>query len=170
MSTRSNNKIEKLGRCSSSGQVAKGGRCIQHNNWSSNSGKSRVVNLLKDKGKSLPRSIEEQLREKGLLSGNFICKTCAKSKTVEGNSDSSDDELENYELTEIVEINLEIQHLAFEINRLRDKSKVNFKPIVDLLPLTTVQNTLRMKIEEIVISDDDGDKENTDNDLDFPCY
>ena len=91
------------------------------------------------------------MREKGLLSGNFICKTCAKSKTVEGNSDSSDDEFENYELTEIVELNLEIQRLAFEINRLRDKSKVNFKPIVDLLPLTTVQNTLRMKIEEIVI-------------------
>ena len=51
MSTRSNNKIEKLGRCSSSGQVAKGCPCIQHNNWPSNSGKSRVVNLLKDKGK-----------------------------------------------------------------------------------------------------------------------
>ena len=97
----------------------------------SNSNKSRAINLLKDKGKPLPQSIEKQLREKGLLSGNFICKTCAKSKTVEGNSDSSDDELENYELTEIVEINLEIQRLAFKINRLRDKSKVNFKPLVD---------------------------------------
>ena len=32
MSIRSKNKIEKLGRCSSSGQVAKGCRCIQHNN------------------------------------------------------------------------------------------------------------------------------------------
>ena len=153
MSTRSRNKIEKLGRCSSSGQVAKGCRCIQHDNWSSNSDKSRVINFLKDKGKSSPRSIEKQLREKGLLTGNFICKTCAifakeffdyssKSKTVEGNSDSSDDELENCELTEIVEINLEIQRLAFKINRLRDKSKVNFKPFVDLLPLTTVQNTV----------------------------
>ena len=68
-----------------------------------------------------------------------------KSKTVEGNSDSSDDELENCELTEIVEINLEIQRLAFKINRLRDKSKVNFKPFVDLLPLTTVQNTVTDK-------------------------
>ena len=118
------------------------------------------------------------MREKRLLSGNFISKTCAvfakeffdyssKSNTVEVNSDSSDDELENYELTEIVEINLEIQRLAFKINRLRDKSKVNFKPIVDLLPLTTVQRTLRMKIKEIVIRDDDGDEENTDIDLDF---
>ena len=139
MSTRSENKTEKLGRCSLSGQVAKGCRCIQHNNWSSDSDKSRVINLLKDKGKLLPRSIEKLLREKGLLSGNLICKTCvifakeffdysSKSKIVEGNSDSSDDELENCELPEIVEINLEIQRLAFKVNRLRDKSKVNFKP------------------------------------------
>ena len=133
----------------------------------SNSNKSRAINLLKDKGKPLPQSIEKQLREKGLLSGNFICKTCAKSKTVEGNSDSSDDELENYELTEIVEINLEIQRLAFKINCLRDKFKVNFKPIADLLLLTTAQNMLRMKIEETVIRDDDGDEKNTDTDLDF---
>ena len=77
MSTCSKNKIEKLGRCPSSGQIAKGCRCIQHSNWSSNSDKSRVINLLKDKGKSLPQSIEKQLRGKGLLSGNFICKTCA---------------------------------------------------------------------------------------------
>ena len=92
MSTHSKNNIEKLGHCSSSGQVAKGCCCIQHNNWSPNSKKSRVINLL-------PRSIEKQLREKGLLSGNFICKSCAifakeffgylsKRKTVEGNSDS----------------------------------------------------------------------------------
>ena len=52
MSTRSKNKIEKLGRCPSSGQVAKGCRCIQYDNCSSNSHKNRVINLLKDKGKS----------------------------------------------------------------------------------------------------------------------
>ena len=178
MSTRSKNKIEKLSCCPSFGQVAKGCHCIQHDNWSSHSDKSWVINLLKDKGKSLSQSIEKQLREKGLLSGNFICKTCAifakeffdyssKSKTVEVNSDSSDDELEHYELTEIVEINLEIQCHAFKKNRLRDKSKVNFKPIVNLLPFTTVQSTLRMKIKEIVIRDDDGDEENTDTDLGF---
>ena len=45
ISTRSKNKIEKLDRCSSSGQVAKGCCCIQHNNWSPNSKKSRVINL-----------------------------------------------------------------------------------------------------------------------------
>ena len=73
MSTHSKNKIEKLGHCSSSGQVAEGCCCIQHNNWSPNSKKSRVINLL-------PRSIEKQLREKGLLSGNFnmqkLCNLC----------------------------------------------------------------------------------------------
>ena len=53
------NKIENLGRCPCSGQFAKGCRCIQHNNWSSNSDKSRVISLLKDKGKSLPQSIEK---------------------------------------------------------------------------------------------------------------
>ena len=113
------------------------------------------------------------MREKGLLSGNFICKTCAistkeffgyslKSKAIKGNSDSSDNELENFELPEIVEVNLEIQHLAFKfkINCLHGKSKVNFKPIVDLLPLTTVKNMSQMKIEEIAFADDDGDKEN----------
>ena len=90
-----------------------------------------------------------------------------KSKTIEGNSDSSDDEIGNSELPETVKINLEIQRLAFKINCLRGKSKVNFKPIVDLLPLATVKNALQMKIEEIVIRDDDGDEENTDTDLDF---
>ena len=147
MSTHSKNKIEKLGRCSSSGQVAKGCCCIQHNNWSPNSKKSRVINLL-------PRSIEKQLREKGLLSGNFICKSCAifakeffgyssKRKTAEGNSDSSNDEIGNSELPETVRINLEIQRLAFTINCLHDKYKVNFKPTVDLLPLATVKNVTK---------------------------
>ena len=121
------------------------------------------------------------MREKGLLSGNFICKTRAistkeffgyslKSKTIKGNSDSSDNKLGNFELPEIVEVNLEIQQLAFKfkINCLHDKSKANFKPVVDLLPLTTVKNTLQMKIKEIAIADDDGDEENTnDTDIDF---
>ena len=159
-------------------KLQKDATVYRHNNCSPNSKKSKGNNLLKDKGKSLPRSIEKQLREKGLLSGNFICKTYAifakkffgyslKSKTIEGNSDSSDDEIGNSELPETVKINLEIQRLAFKINCLRGKSKVNFKPIVDLLPLATVKNALQMKIEEIVIRDDDGDEENTDTDLDF---
>ena len=141
-------------------KLQKDATVYRHNNCSPNSKKSRGNNLLKDKGKSLPRIIEKQLREKGLLSGNFICKTYAifakffgyslKSKIVEGNSDSSDDEIGNSELPETVEINLEIQRLAFKINFLRGKSKVNFKPIVDLLPLATVKNALQMKIEEIL--------------------
>ena len=127
------------------------------------------------------------MRKKDLLSGNFICKTwtifgrgffyyLSKSKTVQRSNNSSDDNLENRELPEIVEINHEIQYFAFKINCLRDKSKVKFKPIVDLLPLTTVPNTLRMKMEEVVIrddhdndddNDDDDDDGNTDTDLDF---
>ena len=139
-------------------KLQKDATVYRHNNCSPNSKKSRGNNLLKDKGKSLPRIIEKQLREKGLLSGNFICKTCAifakeffdyssKSKTVEDNSDSSDDEIGNSELPETVKINLEIQRLAFKINCLRDKVKVNFMPTVDLLPLATVKNTLQLKIE-----------------------
>ena len=142
-------------------KLQKDATVYRHNNCSPNSKKSKGNNLLKDKGKSLPRSIEKQLREKGLLSGNFICKTYAifakkffgyslKSKIVEGNSDSSDNEIGNSELPETVEINLEIQRLSFKINFLRGKSKVNFKPIADLLPLATVKNTLQMKIEEIL--------------------
>ena len=142
-------------------KLQKDATVYRHNNCLPNSKKSRGNNLLKDKGKSLPRSIAKQLREKGLLSGNFICKTypifakkffgySLKSKIVESNSDSSDDEIGNSELPETVEINLEIQRLAFKINFLRGKSKVNFRPIVDLLPLATVKNALQMKIEEIV--------------------
>ena len=70
-----------------------------------------------------------------------------KSKTVEDNSDSSDDEIGNSELPETVKINIEIQRLTFKMTCLRDKFKVNFVPTVDLLPLATVKNTLQLKIE-----------------------
>ena len=67
MSIRSKNKIEKLDCCSSSGQAVKECRCIQHNNCLPNSYKSSVINLLKDKKKSLPQSTEKQLRKKGIF-------------------------------------------------------------------------------------------------------
>ena len=73
-----------------------------------------------------------------------------KSKTIQGISDSSDNEFENCELPEIVIINHEIQCLALKVNCLCYKFKVNFKLIIDLLlPNTTVQNMLWMKIEGV---------------------
>ena len=78
MATRSTNWIDTLGRLSK-GQISKNCRCIQHGTWSSivNSSKNKIaVNISKDKGKLLPKSLEKTLQNKNILSGSFICRSC----------------------------------------------------------------------------------------------
>ena len=76
MATRSTNRIDNLGRLSN-GQISKNRRCIQHDSWSiGDSSKNKIaVNISKDKGRLLPKSLENILRNKKILSGNFICRS-----------------------------------------------------------------------------------------------
>ena len=74
MTTRSKNTIDIPGRMST-GQISRNCRSNQHDNWSSDS--SKIINILKDKGKVLPKSVEKILQGKNILTGNFICKDCA---------------------------------------------------------------------------------------------
>ena len=75
--TRSTNWTDALGRLSN-GQISKNCRCIQHDTWSiGDSSKNKIaVNISKDKEKPLPKSFEKTLRNKNILSGNFICRSC----------------------------------------------------------------------------------------------
>ena len=80
--TSSTNWIDTLGRLSS-GQISKNCWCIQHGTWSiGDSTKNKIaVNISKDKGKLLPKSLEKTLQNKNILIGNFICCSClAKAK------------------------------------------------------------------------------------------
>ena len=82
MVTCSTNWIDTLGRLSS-GQISKNCWCIQHGTWSiGDSSKNKIaVNISKDKGKLLPKSLEKTLQNKNILIGNFICCSClAKAK------------------------------------------------------------------------------------------
>ena len=74
MTTRSKNIIDILGRVPT-GKISRNCRWNQHDNWSSDS--SKIINILKDKGKVLPKSTEKILRGKNTLTGNFICKSCS---------------------------------------------------------------------------------------------
>ena len=75
---------------------------------------------------------------------------------------------ENDETFKIVEINNEINKLAFKIACLSDNSNVNFKPIFDLIPINTLQNSLCNKIENILSNqDDDGDENMIDNTTEY---
>ena len=77
MATCSINWIDTLGRLSN-GQISKNCQCIQHDTWSvGGSSKNKIaVNISKDKGKLLPKYLEETLQNKNILSGNFICRSC----------------------------------------------------------------------------------------------
>ena len=77
MATRSTNRIDTLGSLSN-GQISKNCRCIQHDTWSiGDSSKNKIaVNISKDKGKLLPKSLEKTLQNKNILSGSFICRSC----------------------------------------------------------------------------------------------
>ena len=57
------------------GKISGNCRSNQHDNWSSDS--SKIINILKDKGKVLPKCVEKILRGKNILTGNFIYKNCA---------------------------------------------------------------------------------------------
>ena len=73
MTTRSKNSIDKLGRCSTTGQVARRCRCIHHDEWVKDNPDFNLINLVKDKSKNLSKSIEKKIREKNILSGKLIC-------------------------------------------------------------------------------------------------
>ena len=77
MATCSTNQIDTLGRLSNE-QISKNCQCIQHDTWSvGGSSKNQItVNISKDKGKILPKSLEKTLQNKNILSRNFICCSC----------------------------------------------------------------------------------------------
>ena len=66
--------IDILSRAST-GQILRNCISNQHDNWSSDL--SKIINILKDKGKILPKSVEKILQGKNILTGNLICKNCA---------------------------------------------------------------------------------------------
>ena len=125
MTTRSKNSIDKLGRCSSTGQIARRCRCIHHDEWVKDNPNFNLINLVKDKSKNLFKSIEKKIREKNILSGKFICTGCIQvTKDLYGSnvitickqhekisSSGEADNNENIDTSNIVEINQEIQRL-----------------------------------------------------------
>ena len=60
MTTRSKNSIDKLRRCSSTGQVARRCCCIHHDEWVKNNSNFNLINLVKDKSKTFSKSIEKK--------------------------------------------------------------------------------------------------------------
>ena len=76
MTTRSKNSIDKLERCSSTGQVARRCCCIHHDEWMKDNPNFNLINVVKDKSKNLSKSIKKKIREKNNLSGKFICTRC----------------------------------------------------------------------------------------------
>ena len=66
MTTRSKNSIDKLGRCSTTGQVARRCRCIHHDEWVKDNPDFNLINLVKDKSKNLSKSIEKKIRQKNI--------------------------------------------------------------------------------------------------------
>ena len=177
MTTRSKNSIDKLGRCSTTGQVARRCRCIHHDEWVKDNPDFNLINLVKDKSKNLSKSIEKKIREKNSLSGKFICTRCIRvAKDLYGSnvttickqhekisSSEESDNNENMNSTNIVEINQEVQRLAMKILQLNkiNKAKVNLKPIADALPLGVVSDMLIYKIEK--------NKEENDENINIEC-
>ena len=130
MATRSTNRIDTLGSLSN-GQISKNCRCIQHDTWSiGDSSKNKIaVNISKDKGKLLPKSLEKALRNKNILSGNFSCRSCvtkakelylrfddlgSNSATVSFNSDDNSLEYSR----KVDQINAKISEIVREIEEL----------------------------------------------------
>ena len=171
MTTRSKNSIDKLGRCSTTGQVARRCRCIHHDEWLKDNPDFNLINLVKDKSKNLSKSIEKKVREKNILSGKFICTGCIRVVNVTTmckqhekiSSSEESDNNENMDTTNIVEINQEVQRLAMKILQLNkiNKAKVNLKPIADALPLGVVSDMLIYKTEK--------NKEENDENINIEC-
>ena len=118
----------------------------------------KTINVLKDKSKTLSKSIEKKIREKNILSGKLICTGCIRvAKDLYGSNVptickqhdkiSSSEESDNNEVMDnsnIVEFNQEVQRLAMKILQLNkiDKSNMNLKPIADVLPVDVISDML----------------------------
>ena len=72
MTTRSKNSIDKLERCSSTGQVARRCCCIHHDEWMKDNPNFDLINVVKDKSKNLSKSIEKKIERKIIYLENLF--------------------------------------------------------------------------------------------------
>ena len=148
MSTRSSSHIDRLGRSSKSGQISRECRCLQHVEWSEGAcdRNKNGVHLVKDKGKVLPKTIENILREKKILSGAYICRACgSKAKELFGSEkekstteplmEIDDDYEEDYE-SNVNDINNSLLTIADKVNNLpkQYRDKIVTLPLTSQLP------------------------------------
>ena len=151
MTTRSKNIGDIFGRALT-GKISRNCRSNQHDNWSSDS--SKIINILKDKGKVLPKSTEKILRGKNILTGNFICKNCAamavkiygitKKVTNIIKENTTDEENERDErCVNAWNINERIINLVELIEKLNDKSQINLDPLTKVIPNIVLQSLTR---------------------------
>ena len=81
MTTRSKNATDKLGQCSSTGQVARQCHCIHHDEWVKNNPNFNLINLVKDKSKTLSKRIEKKVRKIFYLENLFVLDVFELQKT-----------------------------------------------------------------------------------------
>ena len=166
--TRSTNRIDTLGRLSN-GQISKNCRCIQHDTWSigDNSKNKIAVNKSKDKGKLLPKSLEKTLRNKNILSGNFIFRSCltkakklyfktfvdsgSSNATVSFNVDTNSMEYSR----KADQINAKISEIAREIEELPThyKELISTCPINLQLPENVICDIKSMLISKSLVNE-----------------
>ena len=127
-------------------------RCKKHDEWSLFP--SNVSNIVNDKGKVLPISIEKKLKSENMLEGNFVCVNCAEYAKVKfnfkgkrqrldssrvANEDTSMDEdnspIPDYAET-IAQIQFAIRSISKKIESLPEhvKREIDVSPLVNCIP------------------------------------
>ena len=168
MATRFTNWIDTLGRLSN-GQISKNRRCNQHDLWSiGDSSENKIgVNISKDKGKFLPKSLEKILRNKKILSGNFICRSCvtkakklhfktfvdsgSSNATVSFNIDNNSMEYPR----KVDQINAKISEIAREIEELpaHYKEQIITSPIYLQFPENVICDINNVLISQSLVNE-----------------
>ena len=147
MTTRSKNKIDIFGRALT-GKVSRNCRSDQHDNWSSDS--SKIINILKARGKVLLKSVEKIFQGKNILTGNFVCKTCAAmavkiyqipknvTNIIKENMIAEEDDRDE-RCVNAQNINERIINLSELIEKLNDKSQIILDPLTKVIPNIVLQ-------------------------------